>query len=527
MRQTAYLIVAALFVIITTLSTHAADRVALVIGNADYMFAPLTNPINDAEDITAALTDLEFDVITAKNATKREMVTALHRFTKKLARAEIGLFYYAGHGMQINGRNYLIPVKADVKAESDVEFEALDADRVLGRMRLAGNPLNLVVLDACRNNPFASSFRAIVPGLARMDAPAGTIIAYATSPGKWAMDGTGRNGIYTKHLLKALKTPNLTIQETFNEAGMGVMKETEQKQVPWTSNTPIPKFYFSMLVPEKEPAAIETSLSKPPVSTSVTESEKAALKISSNPPGAEIGINGKIVGKTPLQLSDIEPGQVTVTVSKAGFSPVTKSVKLVPFRRTVLSYDLKSIQVAGWLTLTLAPENAEVKIIGSSEVYQPGMELKEGTYKLEVSAPGHISQVKVIEISAGDDIRIAINLDKKSEQVAALSSAPGGSSVSATATRSDKATLKVTSIPLDADITINGKSVGKAPLQLVDLEPGIINITATKDGYLAETKNIKLNAFRRTVLNFDLKSSQVNGDVGVQRNTSYLQGCFV
>ena len=221
-----------------------AERVALVIGNSNYRTAKLANPVNDATDISAVLTDLNFDVITVTDANKRQMIKALDQFAQKLRKADFGLFYFAGHGMQINNRNYLIPLKATVQAESDVEFEAVDAGRILGRMRLAGNKLNVVILDACRNNPFARTFRTSTRGLARMDAPIGTIVAYATSPGSVAADGKGRNGVYTKHLLSALKKPNLDIQDIFNEAGRGVMAETDNQQIPWSSNTPLPQYFL-------------------------------------------------------------------------------------------------------------------------------------------------------------------------------------------------------------------------------------------------------------------------------------------
>jgi formylglycine-generating enzyme required for sulfatase activity len=234
-----------LHLVLTAAVAADTGRVALVIGNGGYQSAPLKNPVNDARDISAALKKIGFEVITTIDGSKREMIEAIDSFADKLRRADIGLFYFAGHGMQIRGRNYLIPVKVKVSSESDVEFESVDAGRVMGKMKDAGNKLNVVILDACRNNPFARSFRSSEQGLARMDAPVGTIIAYATGPGSVAADGRGRNGIYTKHLLQTLARPQLTIQDIFNEAGMGVMQETENLQIPWTSNTPIPRFYLA------------------------------------------------------------------------------------------------------------------------------------------------------------------------------------------------------------------------------------------------------------------------------------------
>ena len=171
----------------------AASRTALVIGNGTYKSAPLKNPINDARDMAKVLRRLNFEVIEKINANKRNMVLAIDEFFKRLRKSDVGLFYFAGHGMQIQGVNYLVPVKAHVTSETDIQFEAVDAGRVLGKMREASNKLNLVILDACRDNPFKRSFRTNRKGLAQMDAPKGTIIGYATSPESVAADGSGQN----------------------------------------------------------------------------------------------------------------------------------------------------------------------------------------------------------------------------------------------------------------------------------------------------------------------------------------------
>ncbi len=237
----------------------AAKRTALVIGNSAYRAAPLKNPGNDARDIADTLEKLGFDVILNVDADKRAMVDSINSFARKLARSEVGIFYFAGHGMQINGANYLVPVRTRVSSESDVEFECIHAGRILGKMKEAGNRLNIVILDACRNNPFARNFRSSRNGLAKMDAPPGSIIAYATSPGSVAADGPGRNGTYTARLLKNLNDPGLTVQEVFNQTGLDVMSDTRDQQVPWMSSTPVPKFFLASgtrppVPPQKEPA---------------------------------------------------------------------------------------------------------------------------------------------------------------------------------------------------------------------------------------------------------------------------------
>ncbi len=223
----------------------SSNRVALIIGNSAYKSSPLANPANDAEDMTAALKRLGFDVIKEVNADQRQMEDAIDKFYNCLRKSEIGLFYYAGHGMQIDNANYLIPVRANIKSESDVKFESVHAGRVLGKMRDVGNRLNIVILDACRDNPFKRSFRTESKGLARMNAPKGSILIYATSPGSLAEDGKGRNGTYTRNLLENIERSDLTVQQVFNETGRGVMADTGDKQVPWMSSTPVAEFYLA------------------------------------------------------------------------------------------------------------------------------------------------------------------------------------------------------------------------------------------------------------------------------------------
>jgi hypothetical protein len=168
-------------------------RSALVIGNGAYERMPLKNPVNDAQDMAGALKELGFEVMHLKNATLRQFDSAVREFGSKLKqKGGTGLFYYAGHGMQVKGRNYLIPVDASIDTESDVKFEAMNAGLILGKMEDAGNQINIVILDACRDNPFARRFRSARRGLARMDAPKGSLVAYATSPGSVAADGTDR-----------------------------------------------------------------------------------------------------------------------------------------------------------------------------------------------------------------------------------------------------------------------------------------------------------------------------------------------
>ncbi|HKO44867.1 MAG TPA: TonB family protein [Pyrinomonadaceae bacterium] len=220
-------------------------RVALVIGNSAYPTAPLKNPVHDAEDITKALQASGFEVIEKKDLDQNGMKRAIREFGMKIRDGGVALFYYAGHGLQVKGNNYLVPVDAEVHTEEEVEYETVDAGFVLAQMDSARTSLNIVILDACRNNPFARSFRSASNGLAKMDAPDGTLIAYATAPGSIASDGgAGRNGIYTRELLKVIAIPDLSIEDVFKRVRISVHGVTQGKQTPWESSSLMGDFSF-------------------------------------------------------------------------------------------------------------------------------------------------------------------------------------------------------------------------------------------------------------------------------------------
>jgi len=229
---------------------HAEGRVALVVGNAGYAEAPLRNPINDARAMSALLRKLDFQVISVENASKSRLEQAILAFTGRLGPTTTGLFYYAGHGMQVGGRNYLIPVDANLASEREVRIETTPVHMVLEELRYAGNPINLVILDACRNNPFARRFRGSASrGLAAVDAARGTLIAYSTAPGSVALDGDGNNGLYTEELLRVLNSPGLKVEEVFKQVRRGVALRTANKQIPWESSSLIGDFVFNYKAP--------------------------------------------------------------------------------------------------------------------------------------------------------------------------------------------------------------------------------------------------------------------------------------
>jgi uncharacterized caspase-like protein len=225
---------------------YREPRSALVIGNSAYASSPLANPVNDAEAMARLLEKRNFKVTLIQNADLRRMEAAVELFGKSLGAGGVGLFFYAGHGMQIEGRNYLIPVGAEINNERDVTYNAFNVGKVLGKMEDAGNRLNIVFLDACRDNPFARSFRTAQTGLAQMDAPSGTLIAYATAPGKVAADGVdGSNSVYTRYLLEQLGVPGQEIGPALRTVRGKVIETTRKQQVPWESTSLTGAFYIT------------------------------------------------------------------------------------------------------------------------------------------------------------------------------------------------------------------------------------------------------------------------------------------
>ncbi len=225
-------------------------RIALVVGNSRYESSPLTNPVNDAELIAMSLMQVGFEVRLVTDGDQRAMKRAIQAFGETLEAAgsnAIGLFYYAGHGVQMGGHNYLIPVGAAIERDGDVDIEAVSADWVIEQMRYARNRLNFVILDACRNNPFARSFRSGDRGLAKMDAPAGVLIAYSTAPGDVAADGTGRNSPYSEALAGAMRDSTEPAELMFKRVRDQVRRTTTEKQTPWESSSLTgDNFYFAL-----------------------------------------------------------------------------------------------------------------------------------------------------------------------------------------------------------------------------------------------------------------------------------------
>jgi len=241
-----YIVVLISFIVFMSPSTYAS-RLALVIGNNDYIHeSSLSSPVNDARDMATVLRGLGFTVIDRYNLKQRDFEQVVQSFEKQLHKYNVGLFYYSGHGLQAQSDNYLVPIDARIQSPVDIKYTSINANRILEKMEYANKHTNLLILDACRDNPFKSIRKGFSKGLAEMS-PRGSLIAFATAPGTTALDGspTKRNSIYTKHLLRQLRTqPHLSVSDLLTQVAGGVAKETNRKQWPWKSDSLTERFCF-------------------------------------------------------------------------------------------------------------------------------------------------------------------------------------------------------------------------------------------------------------------------------------------
>ena len=251
----------------------AEPRHALVIGNATYPSAPLVNSANDAQAVAQVLQRAGFQVDLRLNASQKQMQEAVTAFGDRLKGGGAGLFYFAGHGVQIKGRNFLMPVGADIQREDEVPYKAVDVQQVLDKMDTAKNRINMVILDACRDNPFARSARSSAGGLSQVDAPIGSLIAFATAPGSVASDGKNANGLYTQHLLANIERPGTPIEEVFKRVRLGVRLDSNGMQVPWESTSLEGDFSFFPAAPGVK--AGPTTLPAPPGIEQIARAERA------------------------------------------------------------------------------------------------------------------------------------------------------------------------------------------------------------------------------------------------------------
>ena len=289
--------------LLLALNLSANARTALVIGNGAYTkLSALANPGNDARDMASSLTELGFEVQLLVDASHESIEDAVLDFGEKLHKGGgVGLFYYAGHGVQDQGRNYLIPVEANIRRATQLKRKAVDVGWVLDEMAAANNGLNMVILDACRDNPFAE-FRSADRGLAKMEGPKGTFIAYATAPGDVAADGEGRNGLFTKHLLSAMQQLDQPVELAFKDVVKAVSDESRGRQTPFITSSLTGDFYFN-----------------PAGANQIPDAEQLiTLTLRSNVYDDQVYINGAYAGQTKL-VTQLAAGWHDIEVRKSGY----------------------------------------------------------------------------------------------------------------------------------------------------------------------------------------------------------------
>jgi len=316
-----------ILIVLMWLPSVHAQRYALVIGNSNYgqEMGRLKNPVNDARDMAKLLINKGFKVTTVIDASKREMKTKISQFSQRLDKDSIGLFFFAGHGVQVNNNNYLVPIKAAIETEVDVEFEAINANYILHKMKESENKINIVILDACRNNPYASSFRSIGQrGLTRINPTEGTLVLYASSPGQVASDGAKRNGLFTQHLLQQISQSTYKIEDIFKSVARGVNKDSARKQLPWYEGMILGDFYFTQT--KDQPIKLESSTPKVTKTPVTTQQADAYLIIATTPSNARV----RILNITPKYRDGIKlkTGRYHIEVSAAGYRKQTQWLTL-------------------------------------------------------------------------------------------------------------------------------------------------------------------------------------------------------
>ena len=249
------------FVLGSSFDAYASKRVALVVGNNDYTTLPaLNNAAKDARDMAQTLRDLGWEVVDIYDSSQRDIGRAIDKFESQLWTADASLFFYAGHGIQARGENWIVPVDAEAESEVDLKYEAIPVREVLSAMKRADVPVNIIVIDACRDNPLKKRTRSSSRGLQVPEVPVGlrgTTVMFSAAPGEVAQDGPkGGNGVFTGNLLRELKKPGLTIEAVFKGTSRGVNAATNRSQMPWFNSSLSGDFYFNEAKPEVQVAAV-------------------------------------------------------------------------------------------------------------------------------------------------------------------------------------------------------------------------------------------------------------------------------
>jgi uncharacterized caspase-like protein len=328
------------------------DRLALVIGNATYRLSPLDNPANDARLIGGLLEKAGFKVFRYENLDRNGLFKAMRDFGDKLNDRTVAVFYYAGHALQLRDRNFLVPVEADIRNEDEIEMASVDVGFMLARMSSAKSRVNIVILDACRNNPFAGKTRP-ARGLAQMDAPVGTYLAFATAPGKVSEDNSdpnSKNSLYTAQLAKHLLTPGLPLETVFKRVREAVVAGTNGQQVPWENSSLLSEFAFvpgvaqaSKATPAEE-AAGEVAFWNSIQASDRADEYRAYLR---QYPG------GRFVALAQARIAALSPGGATAPVANpSGPPPAAAAVTPLPRAGDTWRYRVQDEYMFGDLFVT-------------------------------------------------------------------------------------------------------------------------------------------------------------------------------
>jgi uncharacterized caspase-like protein len=362
-------------------------RIALVIGNSEYSEGRLKNPVNDADLMTRTLESKGFRVTTIKNATRRQMKEGIHKFTSSLDEQSIGLFYYAGHGIELEGNNYLIPVDAVIAGEGDIEYESINAGRLLNGLKRSNNGLNMIILDACRNNPYARSSRSTTRGLSRMQPASGSLILYATEPGSVADDGSGENGVFTKHLVDAINQEGHSIEKVFKVTARNVSQATGKKQIPYIEGVVLGEFYFGGANSGSSPATLTNNSTqnislekefwsevKLDQSTAMYQAYLAQYPTGLYAPIAKVKIEqASRTKQANLALLESEIAAKAELESKNRIKKQEKSLELLSIANSLFEngdYGYAKIQYQSVLYLAPGPEVRELALQGMKNVEQ-------------------------------------------------------------------------------------------------------------------------------------------------------------
>jgi hypothetical protein len=359
-----------------TAAKGTETRIALVIGNSSYANVPLKNPVNDATDMAAALQNLGFSVTLVTDGDFAGMNRAVRDFGNAIKSQDVvALFYFSGHGVQYQGANYLIPAHADIQSADELPYSAVNAEQVYAKMESSGARTNLIILDACRNNPFPGAERALERGLAVVGnvQPPRSLIVYSTAPGKTALDGEGRNGVFTTALLKHLTDPGLDAELMIRRVREDVIASTNGAQVPWHNSSITGQGFFF--------------------------TGRGEIQVTTDPSGAEISVNGERRGLSPLRLADISRfGEVEIT-ARVGNRSASRRVTL----RDVASMklELKLEAEKGALAIKANEDNFRMLLDGSPITVSASGALEgleAGTHLLELKgdSSGYRGEVSVV-----------------------------------------------------------------------------------------------------------------------------------